>query len=154
MILPVASRVMSLRDGSKKMSKSDTSEMTRIEFADDNDLIMKKVMKAKTDSLPMPVTIEELDERPEINNLINIYGAFSGKKIEKIIIDFEGKQLSDFKKELCEAVTDEIAPIRDKFLELKDDKTYLKEILHNGMIKAREKSDPIIEEVKSIVGLG
>ena len=154
MILPVASRVMSLRDGSKKMSKSDTSEMTRIEFADDNDLIMKKVMKAKTDSLPMPVTIEELDERPEINNLINIYGAFSGKKIENIIIDFEGKQLSDFKKELYEAVTDEIAPIRDKFLELKDDKTYLKEILHNGMIKAREKSDPIIEEVKSIVGLG
>ena len=154
MILPVASRVMSLRDGSKKMSKSDTSEMTRIEFADDNDLIMKKIMKAKTDSLPMPVTIEELDERPEINNLINIYGAFSGKKIENIIIDFEGKQLSDFKKELCEAVTDEIAPIRDKFLELKDDKTYLKEILHNGMIKAREKSDPIIEEVKSIVGLG
>ena len=62
--------------------------------------------------------------------------------------------LSDFKKELCEAVTDEIAPIRDKFLELKDDKTYLKEILHNGMIKAREKSDPVIEEVKSIVGLG
>ena len=154
MILPVASRIMSLRDGSKKMSKSDTSEMTRIEFADDNDLIMKKIMKAKTDSLPMPVTIEELDERPEINNLINIYGAFSGKKIENIIIDFEGKQLSDFKKELCEAVTDEIAPIRDKFLELKDDKTYLKEILHNGMIKAREKSDPIIEEVKSIVGLG
>ena len=154
MILPVASRVMSLRDGSKKMSKSDTSEMTRIELSDDNDLIMKKIMKAKTDSLPMPVTIAELDERLEINNLINIYGAFSGKKIEDIIKDFEGKQLSDFKKDLCESVIDEIAPIRDKFLELKDDKTYLKQILHNGMIKAREKSDPIIEEVKSIVGLG
>jgi len=154
MILPVASRVMSLRDGSKKMSKSDTSEMTRIELSDDNDLIMKKIMKAKTDSLPMPVTIAELNERLEINNLINIYGAFSGKKIEDIIKDFEGKQLSDFKKNLCETVIDEIAPIRDKFLELKDDKTYLKQILHNGMIKAREKSDPIIEEVKSIVGLG
>tara|TARA_B100000700_G_scaffold149144_1_gene165948 strand:- start:3597 stop:4616 length:1020 start_codon:yes stop_codon:yes gene_type:complete len=154
MILPVASRVMSLRDGLKKMSKSDTSNMTRIEFADNNDLIVKKIMKAKTDPLPMPANIKETDERPEINNLINIFSAFSGKKTENIVKDFEGKQLSDFKKELCEVIINEIAPIRDKFLELRDDKTYLGQILNNGMLKAKQKSDPIIKEVKSLVGLG
>ena len=154
MILPVASRVMSLRDGVKKMSKSDSSEMTRIEFSDENDLIMKKITKAKTDPLPMPSVIEELNERPEINNLINIYSAFSGEKIEGVINKFEGKKLSEFKNDLCDVVINEMEPIRLRFKELKNDKTYLKKILHDGMIKAKEKSDPIINEVKSIVGLG
>jgi len=154
MILPVASRVMSLRDGVKKMSKSDSSEMTRIEFSDENDLIMKKITKAKTDPLPMPSVIEELNERPEINNLINIYSAFSGEKIEGVINKFEGKKLSEFKNDLCDVVINEMEPIRLRFKELKNDKTYLKKILHDGMLKAKEKSDPIINEVKSIVGLG
>ena len=154
MILPVASRVMSLRDGLKKMSKSDSSEMTRIEFSDENDLIMKKITKAKTDPLPMPSVIEELNERPEINNLINIYSAFSGEKIEGVINKFEGKKLSEFKNDLCDVVINEMEPIRLRFKELKNDKTYLKKILHDGMLKAKEKSDPIINEVKSIVGLG
>ena len=154
MILPVASRVMSLRDGLKKMSKSDSSEMTRIEFSDENDLIMKKITKAKTDPLPMPSVIEELNERPEINNLINIYSAFSGEKIEGVINKFEGKELSEFKNDLCDVVINEMEPIRLRFKELKNDKTYLKKILHDGMLKAKEKSDPIINEVKSIVGLG
>ena len=154
MILPVASRVMSLRDGEKKMSKSDSSEMTRIEFSDENDLIMKKITKAKTDPLPMPSVIEELNERPEINNLINIYSAFSGEKIEGVINKFEGKKLSEFKSDLCDVVINEMEPIRIRFKELKNDKTYLKKILHDGMLKAKEKSDPIINEVKSIVGLG
>ncbi|MFL2815845.1 MAG: tryptophan--tRNA ligase [Alphaproteobacteria bacterium] len=154
MILPVASRVMSLRDGVKKMSKSDSSEMTRIEFSDENDLIMKKITKAKTDPLPMPSVIEELNERPEINNLINIYSAFSGEKIEGVINKFEGKKLSEFKNDLCDVVINKMEPIRLRFKELKNDKTYLKKILHDGMLKAKEKSDPIINEVKSIVGLG
>ena len=154
MILPVASRVMSLRDGVKKMSKSDSSEMTRIEFSDENDLIMKKITKAKTDPLPMPSVIEELNERPEINNLINIYSAFSDEKIEGVINKFEGKKLSEFKNDLCDVVINEMEPIRLRFKELKNDKTYLKKILHDGMLKAKEKSDPIINEVKSIVGLG
>ncbi|MFL2820040.1 MAG: tryptophan--tRNA ligase [Alphaproteobacteria bacterium] len=154
MILPVASRVMSLRDGLKKMSKSDSSEMTRIEFSDENDLIMKKIAKAKTDPLPMPSVIEELNDRPEINNLINIYSAFSDEKIEGVINKFEGKKLSEFKNDLCDVVINEMEPIRLRFKELKNDKTYLKKILHDGMIKAKEKSDPIINEVKSIVGLG
>ena len=154
MILPVASRVMSLRDGLKKMSKSDSSEMTRIEFSDENDLIMKKITKAKTDPLPMPSVIEELNDRPEINNLINIYSAFSDEKIEGVINKFEGKKLSEFKNDLCDVVINEMEPIRLRFKELKNDKTYLKKILHDGMLKAKEKSDPIINEVKSIVGLG
>ena len=154
MILPVASRVMSLRDGVKKMSKSDSSEMTRIEFSDENDLIIKKIAKAKTDPLPMPSVIEELNERPEINNLINIYSAFSGEKIEGVINKFEGKKLSEFKNDLCDVVINEMEPIRLRFKELKNDKTYLNKILHDGMLKAKEKSDPIINEVKSIVGLG
>ncbi len=154
MILPVASRVMSLRDGLKKMSKSDSSEMTRIEFSDENDLIMKKIAKAKTDPLPMPSVIEELNDRPEINNLINIYSAFSDEKIEGVINKFEGKKLSEFKDDLCDVVINEMEPIRLRFKELKNDKTYLNKILHDGMIKAKEKSDPIINEVKSIVGLG
>ena len=154
MIFPVASRVMSLRDGVKKMSKSDSSEMTRIEFSDENDLIIKKIAKAKTDPLPMPSVIEELNERPEINNLINIYSAFSGEKIEGVINKFEGKKLSGFKNDLCDVVINEMEPIRLRFKELNNDKTYLKKILYDGKLKAKEKSDPIINEVKSIVGLG
>ena len=154
MILPVASRVMSLRDGLKKMSKSDSSEMTRIEISDDNDLINKKITKAKTDSLPMPSNINELEQRPELNNLINIYSSFSGTNISVVVNEFDGKKLSDFKSDLSNIIINEMEPIRDKFFELKNNKDYLNEILNEGMIKAKEKSDPVIREVKSIVGLG
>ena len=154
MILPVASRVMSLRDGLKKMSKSDSSEMTRIEISDDNDLINKKITKAKTDSLPMPSNINELEQRPELNNLINIYSSFSGTNISVVVDEFDGKKLSDFKSDLSNIIINEMEPIRDKFFELKNNKDYLNKILNEGMIKAKEKSDPVIREVKSIVGLG
>tara|TARA_B100000242_G_scaffold251446_1_gene193192 strand:+ start:323 stop:1342 length:1020 start_codon:yes stop_codon:yes gene_type:complete len=154
MILPVASRVMSLRNGLKKMSKSDSSTMTRIEFSDENDLITKKIMKAKTDPLPMPETAKELENRPEVKNLINIYGAISGEKTEQLISKFVGQRLSDFKKDLSDIIISEMEPIRDKFIELKNDKLFLNKILKDGMYKAREKSNPIIGEVKSIVGLG
>jgi len=154
MILPIASRVMSLRDGLKKMSKSDSSEMTRIEISDDNDLINKKITKAKTDSLPMPSNINELEQRPELNNLINIYSSFSGTNISAVVNEFDGKKLSDFKSDLSNIIINEMEPIRDKFFELKNNKDYLNKILNEGMIKAKEKSDPVIKEVKSIVGLG
>ena len=154
MILPVASRVMSLRNGLKKMSKSDSSSMTRIEFSDENDLVIKKIMKAKTDPLPMPESAKELENRPEVKNLINIYGAISGEKTEQLISKFVGQRLSDFKKDLSDIIISEMEPIRDKFIELKNDKLFLNKILKDGMYKAREKSNPIIGEVKSIVGLG
>jgi len=154
MILPVSSRIMSLRDGFKKMSKSDSSEMTRIELLDDNDLIMKKISKAKTDPLPMPEKISDLESRPEINNLINIYASFSKEEIGEVINKFEGKPLSEFKNELGDVVINEIQPIREEFKRLKKEKIYITNILDEGRAKAKEKSDPILNQIKSIVGLG
>ena len=154
MILPVASRVMSLRDGLKKMSKSDSSEMTRIELIDNNDLIAKKISKAKTDPLPMPEQVSDLESRPEVSNLINIYSAFSKEEVVAVINKFEGKPLSEFKKELGDIVVNQIEPIREEFIKLKKERKYITDILDKGRIKAKEKSDPILNQIKSIVGLG
>ena len=100
----MATRIMSLRDGSKKMSKSDPSEQSRIMMTDTNDQIVKKIMKAKTDSLNMPNTIEEADKRPEISNLINIFVSCSEISKQKVIDDFASKEISVFKKELINAI--------------------------------------------------
>ena len=154
MILPVASRVMSLRDGLKKMSKSDSSEMTRIELIDNNDLIAKKISKAKTDPLPMPEQVSDLESRPEVGNLINIYSAFSKQEVVAVINKFEGKPLSEFKEELGDIVVNQIEPIREEFIRLKKERKYITDILDKGRIKAKEKSDPILNQIKSIVGLG
>ena len=154
MILPVASRVMSLRDGLKKMSKSDSSEMTRIELLDNNDLIAKKISKAKTDPLPMPEQVSDLESRPEVSNLINIYSAFSKQEVVAVINKFEGKPLSEFKEELGDIVVNQIEPIREEFIRLKKERKYITDILDKGRIKAKEKSDPILNQIKSIVGLG
>ncbi|MEC9392674.1 MAG: tryptophan--tRNA ligase [Pseudomonadota bacterium] len=154
MILPVASRVMSLRDGLKKMSKSDSSEMTRIELLDNNDLITKKISKAKTDPLPMPEQVSDLESRPEVSNLINIYSAFSKEEVVAVINKFEGKPLSEFKNELRDVVVNQIEPIREEFIKLKKENIYITDILDKGRIKAKEKSDPILNQIKSIVGLG
>jgi len=154
MILPVASRVMSLRDGLKKMSKSDSSEMTRIELIDNNDLIAKKISKAKTDPLPMPEQVSDLESRPEVSNLINIYSAFSKQEVVAVINKFEGKPLSEFKEELGDIVVNQIEPIREEFIRLKKERKYITDILDKGRIKAKEKSDPILNQIKSIVGLG
>ena len=154
MILPVASRVMSLRDGLKKMSKSDSSEMTRIELLDNNDLIAKKISKAKTDPLPMPEQVSDLESRPEVSNLINIYSAFSKEEVVAVINKFGGKPLSEFKNELRDVVVNQIEPIREEFIKLKKENIYITDILDKGRIKAKEKSDPILNQIKSIVGLG
>ena len=154
MILPVASRVMSLRDGLKKMSKSDSSEMTRIELLDNNDLIAKKISKAKTDPLPMPEQVSDLEGRPEVSNLINIYSAFSKEEVVAVVNKYGGKPLSEFKKELGDIVVNQIEPIREEFIKLKEERKYITDILDNGRIKAKEKSDPILNQIKSIVGLG
>ena len=154
MILPVASRVMSLRDGLKKMSKSDSSEMTRIELLDNNDLIAKKISKAKTDPLPMPEQVSDLKSRPEVSNLINIYSAFSKEEVVAVVNKFGGKPLSEFKKELGDTVINQIEPIREEFIKLKKERKYITDILDKGRSKAKEKSDPILNQIKSIVGLG
>ena len=154
MILPVASRVMSLRDGLKKMSKSDSSEMTRIELLDNNDLIAKKISKAKTDPLPMPEQVSDLESRPEVSNLINIYSAFSKEEVVAVVNKYGGKPLSEFKKELGDIVVNQIEPIREEFIKIKKERKYITDILDKGRISAKEKSDPILNQIKSIVGLG
>jgi tryptophanyl-tRNA synthetase len=136
------------------MSKSDSSEMTRIELLDNNDLIAKKISKAKTDPLPMPEQVSDLESRPEVSNLINIYSAFSKEEVVAVINKFEGKPLSEFKKELGDIVVNQIEPIREEFIKLKKERKYITNILDKGRIKAKEKSDPILNQIKSIVGLG
>ncbi len=145
---------MSLRDGQKKMSKSDPSPMTRIEMVDDNDTISKKVMKATSDPMLLPEKVDELEERPEAKNLLNIYSAFSGETIEKVVARFQGSQFYNFKKELAEVVVENMGPVRDEFLRLIADKSYIVKVVNEGRERAVQKSAPVISEAKVIMGLG
>jgi tryptophanyl-tRNA synthetase len=145
---------MSLRDGSKKMSKSDSSSMTRIELKDDNDLIVKKISKAKTDPLPMPGSLEELDSRPEVRNLLNIFSSLKEETVSETINEFNGKQFSDFKKNLSDLLISKLEPIRLELLKIEADKSYIRDVLSNGSYKAIEKSEKTIKEIKNIIGLG
>lgn len=154
MILSAGSRVMSLRDGQKKMSKSDSSPMTRIEMVDDNDTISKKVMKATSDPMLLPEKVDQLEERPEAKNLLSIYSAFSGETIEKVVARFQGSQFSQFKKELTEVIVENMGPVRDDFLRLKADKSYIVKVLNEGRERAVQKSAPVVSEAKAIMGLG
>jgi len=153
LILPVASRVMSLRDGTKKMSKSDNSSMSRINLLDDNDLIRKKISKAKTDPLPLPNSQEDLRQRPEADNLINIFSSLSGIKKEEIIVKYSGKQFSEFKSDLSDVMIRELSPIRDELIRLKKDKIFIEKVLNEGRAKAEERALKVIKEVREIIGL-
>lgn len=154
MILAAGSRIMSLRDGQKKMSKSDSSSMTRIELIDTDDEIKKKIMKATSDPMLLPENVGDLGERPEAKNLLTIYSAFSGETLKKVVARFEGKQFSQFKKELAEVVVESMGPVRDEFIRLKADRSYIVKVLDEGRQRALEKSSPVISKVKLIVGLG
>ncbi|MDB9925592.1 tryptophan--tRNA ligase [Hyphomicrobiales bacterium] len=154
LILSGSARIMSLRDGSKKMSKSDSSSMTRIELKDDNDLIVKKISKAKTDPLPMPGSLKELDSRPEVRNLLNIFSSLREETVSEIINEFNGKQFSDFKKNLSDLLISKLEPIRLELLKIEADKSYIRDVLSNGSYKAIEKSEKTIKEIKNIIGLG
>ncbi|MBI71842.1 MAG: tryptophan--tRNA ligase [Gemmatimonadetes bacterium] len=154
MILSAGSRVMSLRDGQKKMSKSDPSSMTRIELIDTDDQINRKIMKATSDAMLLPEKVDDLEVRPEAKNLITIYSAFADETLEKVVARFKGKQFSRFKKELAEVVVENMGPIRDEFIRLKADKSFIVKVLDEGRERAAEKSTPVISEVKLIVGLG
>ena len=146
------SRVMSLRDGKNKMSKSDESEYSRINLQDSEDEISKKVKKAKTDSQPIPSKIEDLKNRPEALNLINIYSFITDKTLEKTLVNMAGKDFSKLKKELSDALIATICPIGKKIRELKEDEKHLIEILKNGSNKAKEIAKTNINKVKDIVG--
>ena len=147
-------RIMSLRDGTKKMSKSEESDLSRINLTDSKDQIMQKVKKAKTDSEPIDEGILALDtKRYEAQNLIKIYANLKSDGPERIIKNFDGKSFSDFKNSLAELLIEKISPISDKIKEYKKDKKQLKKILKNGNEQASDTANKTIVEVKKIVGL-
>ena len=146
------SRIMSLKDGQKKMSKSDLSDTSRINLTDNKDQIINKIKKAKTDPFPMPSKVVELDKRPEAKNLIGIYSSLTDTNIEKIINLYAGKNFSDFKEKLAEVLVDKIDPISSKIRNLLNEKDYLNKILDDGSIKANEISSKKIKEIHKIMG--
>ena len=146
------SRIMSLKDGLKKMSKSEASDLSRINLTDNKDQIINKIKKAKTDTLPLPSTIEELEKRPEAKNLIGIYSSLMNNTLQKSIDEFSGKNFSDFKEKLSELIVNEINPISLKVKELLNDKVFLEKILDDGYEKANEIASKKIKKIHEIVG--
>ncbi len=147
-----ATRVMSLRDGSKKMSKSDPSEMSRITMTDDADTIAKKIRKAKTDPDALPSETDGLNDRPEANNLVGIYAALKGVSKEEVLKEHGGAQFSSFKPALAELAVEKVSPIADEMHRLLDDPTELDNILKDGAARARDIAEPIMQKTKEIVG--
>ncbi len=146
------SRIMSLKDGTKKMSKSDPSDLSRINLMDDKDQIINKIKKAKTDTLPMPSEEENLKNRPEVKNLLEIFSSLSNQSIEKTKNEFSGKNFSIFKENLSELLVEKIAPISYEIKALLNDEKYLNEILLEGSKKANELASKKIKEMKKIIG--
>jgi len=146
------SRVMSLRDGKKKMSKSEESDYSRINLDDSEDEIKKKIKKAKTDSLPIPEKIEDLKDRPEALNLLTIYSSVTDSTLEKTLKEMNGKDFSKFKENLSDALISIICPIGKKIQDLKKDKSYLLKILKEGSNRARKISEDNLNKIKEIVG--
>ena len=143
---------MSLKDGLKKMSKSELSDLSRINLTDDQDQITNKIKKAKTDPLPMPSTIKELDKRPEAKNLLGIYTSLNESNIEKSIEEFSGKNFSEFKKILSQVLVDKINPISKEIKKLLNDKNYLDGILLEGSKKANEIASKKMKKIHEILG--
>ncbi len=152
MIPPIAARIMSLRDGTAKMSKSDPSDMSRINMTDDNDTIIKKFRKAKTDLEGMPQTITELDTRPEIKNLYTIYAVLSNISIAEAVDKFVDKNFSTLKESLGDITIQTISPIRDEVAKLLTDTAYIDNILNKNAQKARNIASPVITDVYKIMG--
>ena len=146
------SRIMSLKDGSKKMSKSEISDLSRINLTDDKDQIINKIKKAKTDPMPMPKTVSELEDRLEAKNLIGIYASLTNSNIEKSVESFIGKNFSEFKEKLSEVLVDKIEPISLEIKKLLNDQTYLNNILQVGAEKANSIASKKIQNIKEIVG--
>jgi len=153
MITGPATRVMSLRDGTKKMSKSDPSDYSRINLTDDADTIAQKVRKAKTDSEPLPSEVKGLSGRPEAENLVDIYAALAGTSRENVLGEHGGAQFSAFKPALAELAVAKLAPIAAKMRRLLDDAAHIDAVLHDGAERARAVAAPIMRDVKDIVGL-
>ena len=146
------SRIMSLKDGTKKMSKSEISDLSRINLTDDKDVMINKIKKAKTDPLPLPSSINELKERPEAKNLLGIYSSLTSSTLDKSVNDFEGKNFSEFKEKLAQVLIEKINPISIEIKKLINDKEFLDKILLNGHEKANSIESNKIKKIHEIIG--
>ena len=152
LIFGEATRVMSLRDGTAKMSKSDPSDYARINLTDPPDLIVKKIRRARTDPAPLPGTPDELEYRPDAANLVGIFAALCSDSVEAVCRRFDGAQFSTFKEELAELAIAELTPITAEMQRLMDDPAYVESVLRDGAQRARNLSEPVIREVQEVVG--
>ena len=146
------SRIMSLKDGTKKMSKSEPSDFSRINLTDETDEIVNKIKKAKTDSLPLPLSIIELEKRPEAKNLISIYSSLSDLSLENSINEFSGKNFSELKDKLSQVLIDKIIPISKEIKKLLSEKNYLDNLLLEGSKKADRIASQKIKKIHEILG--
>jgi tryptophanyl-tRNA synthetase len=149
----VATKVMSLRDGTKKMSKSDPSDQSRINLTDDADTIATKIRKAKTDPEPLPESAEGLKDRPEAKNLVNIYSALSGQSVDQVIAEYAGAQFGTFKPRLAELAVAKLSPITTEMNRLMADPTEIDRVLADGAERADALARPILEQVFAITGM-
>jgi tryptophanyl-tRNA synthetase len=154
LILGEAARVMSLRDGSRKMSKSDPSDQARINLLDSAESISDKIKRAKTDPHPLPASVAELADRPEARNLLTIYAAVQNKTLAAVLVEVGGSQFSSFKGKLTEAVVAHVTPIGQRMQQLLNDTAYLRAVLHQGAETANAIAETTLAEVKGLVGLG
>ena len=146
------SRIMSLKDGTKKMSKSEPSDLSRINLSDTQDQIINKIKKAKTDPLPMPINVKDLDKRPEAKNLLGIYSSLKKINLEKSVKEFSGKNFSEFKENLAQVLVDKIFPLSLEIKKLLNEKGYLDQILIEGAQKANDIASNKIKEIHKIMG--
>ena len=146
------SRIMSLKDGTKKMSKSELSDLSRINLTDDTDAIVNKIKKAKTDPLPLPSSIEELTERPEAKNLLQIYSSLTNSTLDKSVKDFVGKNFSEFKDNLAQALVEKIEPISNEIKKLINNSDFLDNILIDGHQKANKIASNKVKSMQEIIG--
>jgi tryptophanyl-tRNA synthetase len=151
-ITGAATRVMSLRDGTKKMSKSDDSDMSRINLTDEADAIANKIKRARTDSHPLPASKDELKDRPEAENLLSIHAALSDQSLDASIAQFAGQQFSGFKQTLADLTVAKLEPINHQMRRLLADPAEIDRILKTGARKARAIATPVMDEVKRRVG--
>ena len=146
------SRIMSLRDGTKKMSKSELSDLSRINLTDDKDQIINKIKKAKTDTLPLPATSADLEKRPEAKNLMSIYSSIIDVNLDDTINKFSGKNFSEFKENLSQVLVDKITPISNEIKKLLKEKSFLDQILDSGRQKADKIASEKLKKIQEIMG--
>ena len=146
------SRIMSLRDGTKKMSKSELSDLSRINLTDDKDQIINKIKKAKTDTLPLPSTSVDLDKRLEAKNLMGIYSSLTDVNLDDTINKFSGKNFSEFKENLSQVLVDKLIPISNEIKKLLKEKSFLDQILDSGCQKADKIASEKLKKIQEIIG--